>query len=179
MQPRLVVPIALCLGLAGVSADAQYYQTDFPAEEFKSRHAKVFEQIGATAVAVVQGVAQTEGFTLPRQHNSFYYLSGIETPGAYLLLDGRSRKVTVYLPARNPRLEAAEGRVLSAEDIELVKRISGADDVKPVREMAGTNWPLVATAPPGAPTAGGGLRGQAPAAIFAEFSPAENQGQSR
>ena len=99
----------LCLALAGATARAQYYQTDFPAEEFRSRHAKVFEQIGATAVAVVQGMPQTEGFTLPRQHNTFYYLSGIETPGAYLLLDGRTKKVTIYLPPRNPRLEAAEG----------------------------------------------------------------------
>src|SRR5688572_32887263 len=116
MQARLIVPIALCLSLAGGTAHAQYHQTDFPAEEFKSRHARVFEQIGATAVAVVQGVGQTEGFTLPRQHNTFYYLSGIETPGAYLLLDGRSKKATLYLPPRNARLEAAEGRVLSADD---------------------------------------------------------------
>src|ERR671911_999507 len=107
---------------AGAGARAQYYQTDFPADEFKSRHAKVLDQIGTSAVAVVQGMPQTEGFTLPRQHNTFYYLSGIETPGAYLLLDGRTNKVTIYLPARNPRLEAAEGRVLSAEDGDLVKR---------------------------------------------------------
>src|ERR687891_535155 len=121
--------------VAGADARAQYYQTDFPAEEFKSRFAKLFDQIGPSAVAVVQGMPQTEGYTLPRQHNSFYYLSGIETPGAYLLLDGRTRKVTIYLPARNPRLEAAEGRVLSADEVELVKRLSGADEVKPVREM--------------------------------------------
>ena len=56
--------------LMNATAGAQYYQTDFPAEEFRARHAKVFEQIGANAVAVVQGVAQTEGFTLPRQHNT-------------------------------------------------------------------------------------------------------------
>ena len=61
----------------------------------------MFEQIGANAVAVVQGVPQTEGYTLPRQHNTFYYLSGIETPGAYLKLDGRSKTVTIYLPPRN------------------------------------------------------------------------------
>ena len=118
--------------LIPVTAAAQYYQTDFPAEEFRARHAKVFEQIGANAVAVVQGVSQTEGFTLPRQHNTFYYLSGIETPGAYLLLDGRTKSVTIYLPPRNARLEAAEGRVLSAEDADLVKRVAGVDDVKPV-----------------------------------------------
>ena len=64
-------------------------------------------------------------------------------PGAYLLLDGRTKKVTVYLPPRNQRLEAAEGRVLSADDVELVKRISGADDVAPLSAMATPGWPLV------------------------------------
>jgi Xaa-Pro aminopeptidase len=156
---------------------AQYYQTDFPAEEFKARHAKVFEQIGANAVAVVQGVPQTEGFTYPRQHNTFYYLSGIETPGSYLLLDGRIKTVTLYLPARNPRLEAAEGRVLSAEDVDVVKRIAGVDDVQPLERMVGTNWPLVSTNAAGSGRGGG--RGQGGAVIYAEFSPAENQGQSR
>ena len=162
--------------LIPASAAAQHYQTDFPAEEFKARHAKVFEQIGANAVAVVQGVSQTEGFTLPRQHNTFYYLCGIETPGAYLLLDGRTKTVTIYLPPRNARLEAAEGRVLSAEDADLVKRIAGVDDVKPMTAMTEGNWPLVPAA--GAGARGGG-RGAAPAAIYAEFSPPENLGQSR
>jgi Xaa-Pro aminopeptidase len=161
---------------------AQYYQTDFPAEEFENRQARVLEQIGQNAVAVVQGMPQTEGYTYPRQHNTFYYLSGIETPGAYLLLDGRTKTVTIYLPARNPRLEAAEGRVLSAEDADLVKRIAGVDDVKPLQEMAGTNWPLVVTQTPGAGSGqrgGRGGRGDQGTAIYAEFSPAENQGQSR
>ena len=121
---------------------AQYYQTDFPADEFRARHAQVFAKIGDNAVAVVQGVHQTEGFTLPRQHNTFYYLFGIETPGAYLLLDGRTKKVTIYLPPRNQRLEAAEGRVLSADDVELVKRIAGVDDVAPLTAMATAGWPL-------------------------------------
>jgi Xaa-Pro aminopeptidase len=172
MNTQRIAAAALLVLASCTAASAQYYQTDFPAEEFRARHAKVFAQIGPTAVAVVQGVAQTEGFTLPRQHNTFYYLSGIETPGAYLLLDGRTKQVTLYLPARNPRLEAAEGRVLSAEDAELVKRISGADQVLPLQQMVDTNWPL------GSAAAGGG-RNQPSAAIYAEFSPAENQGQSR
>jgi len=173
MRARVVVSIGILL-LTVARAGAQYYQTDFPAEEFRARHAKVFDAIGANAVAVVQGVAQTEGFTLPRQHNTFYYLSGIETPGAYLLLDGRTKTVTLYLPVRNPRLEAAEGRVLSAEDVELVKRISGADQVLPLQQMVETNWPLVAVK-----GSSGDGRSQPLAAIYAEFSPAENQGQSR
>lgn len=172
------IAIALVVMSAG-SVRAQYYQTDFPGEEFRARHARVFQEIGANAVAVVQGMPQTEGFTLPRQHNTFYYLSGIETPGAYLLLDGRAQRVTIYLPARNPRLEAAEGRVLSAEDGDLVRRISGVDDVRPVAEMTGTNWPLapIGNAAPG--PGPGRSRGGAPPAIYAEFSPPENLGQSR
>lgn len=176
MHTRIVVLAISAVLLVSTAAQAQYHQTDFPAEEFRGRHAKLFEQIGTNAVAVIQGMPQTEGYTLPRQHNTFYYLSGIETPGAYLLLDGRTKKVTLYLPNRNPRLEAAEGRVLSAEDAELVRRISGVDQVLPLEQMVSTNWPVIATGE--APSAGGG-RGRASAAIYAEFSPAENQGQSR
>src|SRR5687768_4684197 len=36
-------------------ADVPVYQTDFPPEEFKARWAKIYDQIGPTAVAVVQG----------------------------------------------------------------------------------------------------------------------------
>jgi Xaa-Pro aminopeptidase len=178
MRKITSIPVLALALLVPASAAAQYYQTDFPAEEFRARHVRVLEQIGENAVAVVQGMPQTEGYTYPRQHNTFYYLSGIETPGAYLLLDGRAKKVTIYLPARNPRLEAAEGRVLSAEDVDLVKRISGVDEVKPLQEMVGTNWPLVATTEASG-ARGGGRGGRAAVGIYAEFSPAENQGQSR
>ena len=178
-----LAPIAAALLFVPAAVAAQYHQTDFPAEEFRARHAQVFAKIGDNAVAVVQGVHQTEGFTLPRQHNTFYYLSGIETPGAYLLLDGRTKKATIYLPPRNQRLEAAEGRVLSADDVELVKRVSGADEVASVEAMAIAGWPLATAAAPGAgaPASGGrgGGRGAVPPAIYAEFSPAENLGQSR
>ena len=85
------------------------YQTDFPPEEFKARWAKVFDRIGEDAVAIVQGAPLTNGFIYPRQTNEFYYLCGVETPGSYVLLDGRDRRVTLYLPPRNRRLERAEG----------------------------------------------------------------------
>ncbi|HEX4488475.1 MAG TPA: aminopeptidase P N-terminal domain-containing protein, partial [Terriglobales bacterium] len=84
-----------------------YHQTDFQPEEFKARWTAIFDKIGDQSVAVLQGVSQTNGFIFPRQTNDFYYLCGIETPQSYLLLDGRTRKVTLYLPARNARLEAA------------------------------------------------------------------------
>ena len=71
------------------------------------------------------GRTKTNGFLVPRQTNEFYYLCGIETPHAYLILDGRDRKATLLLPPRDARLESAEGKVISADDAELVKQLTG------------------------------------------------------
>ena len=95
---RVLVRPALALALlssspvrpsrVGAQADP-HYQTDFPPEEFKARWANIYDQIGDNGVAIVQGIGLTPGFIFPRQHNEFYYLSGVETPGAYIMLDGR------------------------------------------------------------------------------------------
>ncbi len=156
-----------CLLLVSAIAVAQtpHYQSHFPPEEFKARWQKVFDQIGDHAVAIVQGVPLTRGFALPRQSNEFYYLSGIETPGAYLLLDGRTRKATIILPPRNERLERSEGKVLSAEDAELVKQLTGADVVASTKAM-GEEWLSELMKAP-APT------------IYTMFTPAEGSAESR
>jgi Xaa-Pro aminopeptidase len=162
----LLVLVALLI--ASRPAVAQYYQSDFPPEEFRARWQTVFDKIGNNAVAVLQGMPKVDGFIFPRQYNSFYYLSGIETPGAYLLLDGRTKKVTLYLPPRNAALEQAEGRVLSASDGDLVKRLTGVDDVQPLEAMA-ANWPVIPVT--------SGPRNVSIA--YVEFSPAEGAEQSR
>src|SRR5678815_4112111 len=105
------------------------FRSDFPPEEFAARRAKVFDAIGASAIAVVQGAPSPAGYTRFRQSNEFYYLSGIEIPHAYLLLDGGSKRALLYLPHRNAGRERGEGRVLSAEDADEVKKLSGVDDV--------------------------------------------------
>jgi len=156
----------LMAGVIAVWAEAApYHQTDFPPEEFKARWEVVFNKIGNQAVAVVQGAPRTNGFIFPRQTNEFYYLSGIETPGSYLLLDGRTRKATLYLPARDARLESAEGKVLSADDADLVKSLTGADEVLNTQAMR-EGWLSAAMS-------------GAPHEIYALFSPAEGAEQSR
>lgn len=82
----------------------------------QSRWRRIYDKIGNSSVAVLQGVSMTEGFQVPRQSNEFYYRCGVETPHAYLLLDGRRRKTALYLPPRNAHLEASGGKVLSAAD---------------------------------------------------------------
>src|SRR5436190_3005022 len=143
--------------------DVPDYQTDFPPEEFKARWAKVYDRIGDKAVAIVQGMPQVGGFIFPRQSNEFYYLCGIETPHAYLTLDGKSRTATLYLPPANRRLEAAEGKVLSADDAPLVKKLTGVDDVKSTKAIKEDDLPQFKEAE----------------AIYTLFTPAEGTAQSR
>ena len=167
---------AACLWIVTAgSAAAQHYQTDFPPEEFKARWAALFDRIGPDGVAVLQGVSLTSGFTMPRQHNTFYYLCGIETPGSYLLMDGRSRTVTLYLPPQNAQLERAEGKVLSAADAAAVQKLTGVDRVLDTGQMR-DDWP--SNAGVASPAAGVGS-GPRALVVYAEFEPAEAQGQSR
>jgi Xaa-Pro aminopeptidase len=105
------------------------FTTDFPPEEFAQRRSEIYKVIGEGSVALLQGAAMPATYTRFRQSNEFYYLCGIETPHASLLLNGTTKRATVYLPHRNEVRERSEGKVLSAEDTELVRNLSGIDAV--------------------------------------------------
>lgn len=119
--------------LVAVAAHAQdgvpLFTSDFPPEEFAARRAKVYEAIGDTGLAVLQGAPSPVGYTRFRQTNEVYYLTGIESPHAYVLLDGRNKRATVYLPHRNEGRERSEGKLLAAEDAEMIRKLSGLEGV--------------------------------------------------
>ncbi|MGH9875687.1 MAG: aminopeptidase P N-terminal domain-containing protein, partial [Pyrinomonadaceae bacterium] len=163
------LPFALLLLFAPICVNAQVgfspFRTDFPPEEFAARRAKVYESIGNAAIAVVQGAPSPAGYTRFRQSNEFYYLCGIEVPHAYLLLDGSSKRALLYLPHRNAGRERAEGRLLSAEDADEVKKLSGVDDVFGT-DLLGEHLARYA-------------RSSLMRTIFTPFSPAEGTAMSR
>lgn len=146
--------------------EKHYYQTDFPKEEFAERRAKLFEKIGKNAIAIVQGAKGTADFNVFRQSNEFYYLSGIETPHAFLLLDGRNQRTTVYLPHRDVGREQNEGKMLSAEDGDLIKELTGIDQVRSIEQLS---LDLV----------GKGLLRPPPPMLYTPLSPAETGTDSR
>jgi Xaa-Pro aminopeptidase len=153
--------------MANVSAQDQHrYQTDFSKEELAGRRAAIYASIGNRAIAVLQGAAGIPGFTVFRQANNFYYLTGIESPHAYLLLNGRNRTATLYLPHRDAGMEQNQGKVLSAEDAELIKQLTGIEQVKGVERLSAD---LVGT---------GLIKPPAPK-LYTEFSPAETGNDSR
>jgi len=165
-RPAWAFAGALLLAASAATSQAPlWHQTDFPPEEFRARHAAIFDRIGDKAGAFVAGAPPAGGFLFPRQSNDFYYLCGVETPSSYLFLDGRTRKVTLFLPPRNARLEAAEGKVLSADDVDAARQFTGADDVQSTDVLRG-DWLAQ-------------LPGGPPETIFTPFAPAERAAEQR
>jgi len=63
-------------------------------------------------VALLAGAPETRAYVGFRQENDFYYLTGVETPGAFLLVDAAERRSVLFVPARDSRREAWEGERL-------------------------------------------------------------------
>ena len=112
----------------------------FTADEFKSRRMKLAQELESNAIAVFQGAPSETGYVKFRQYNEFYYLSGIETPHAYMIIKGDSGETTLYLPHKNERRERSEGPLLSAEDVETVKAMTGVDHVFATTMMGEHLW---------------------------------------
>jgi Xaa-Pro aminopeptidase len=100
--------MALCgcaLVTAAVLAQPVFTGTEiFPPEEFAARRAKVMAQIGDGA-AVLQGTTERPGEQPLRQNNQFFYLTGVVEPRAIAVIDGRTKKATVFLQPYNERRE--------------------------------------------------------------------------
>ena len=93
----------------------------FTADDFAKRRAKVFEQIG-DGIAILQGAELPEGFVKFRQDNNFFYLTGVEVPNAKLILDGKAKTSTLFVPDKIPGDIKQEARITAGEkDAELYK----------------------------------------------------------
>jgi Xaa-Pro aminopeptidase len=95
----------LALVLLASAAAAQPVFTDvFPAEEYAARRARVLAKIGNGA-AIVQGTTERPGEQPLRQSNQFHYLCGVVEPRAILVIDGKTKRTTLFLNPRNERRE--------------------------------------------------------------------------
>lgn len=137
LASRLLAPALLLLAASIGRAQApDGYQTDFSREELSARRARVLEAIGPRGIAVVQGASGVPGFSVFRQSNDFYYLTGVESAHAYLLLNGRTRRTTLYLPRRDDDRERGEGKILSVEDSLLLIERTGIDQVRGLERLS-------------------------------------------
>ncbi len=126
---KALAAVLVALSSIASGQDIPLFTSVFPPEEFAQRRARIYEAIGPNALALLQGAPSPQGYVRFRQFNEFYYVCGVEVPHAYLLLDGSRKQATIYLPHRNERRERSEGKLLSAEDVELVQKLAGIENV--------------------------------------------------
>jgi Xaa-Pro aminopeptidase len=94
----ILIAIAVPIGAQPVFTNV------FPPEEFAERRLAIMNKIG-DGVAILQGTTERPGEQPLRQNNQFFYVCGVVEPRAILLIDGRSKKTTLFL---NPRVERRE-----------------------------------------------------------------------
>ena len=127
---RLLLFFALLVG--GVQALSA--QAAFDKSEFAARRAKLFEQItdGVAVVLAADPHVQPVKF---RQSPDFYYLTGIEEPGAILMLVGKTRESFVFVRPRETWELSVEGPGLL--NVEKAAELYGLTRVAPLSEFKG------------------------------------------
>lgn len=112
----LVVPVA---------ADKPLFTDVYSPAEFAAHRAAVMARIG-DGVAIVTGAHDRPDYEKFKQNKQFFYLCGVEVPRAILLIDGRAKASTLFLPPHSS-LEGSEGPLLGPD--EEARKITGVEKV--------------------------------------------------
>jgi Xaa-Pro aminopeptidase len=102
--------------------------------EFHAGRRKALMDRVGERVMVFRGLPETRDYLMFRQDKTFWYLTGIESPNAALVLDGKSGAEILFLPKADPRGERWEGEKWDASD-EWVPALTGIDDVRQLDEL--------------------------------------------
>ena len=122
----VVAAAVLLLSSSPRAADKRLFTDALPASEFAARRAQLMTAIG-DGVAIITGATEQPNYEKFKQNKQFFYLSGVEVPRAILLVDGKTKRSTLFLPARNAGMENSEGPLL-APGVE-AEKLTGIESV--------------------------------------------------
>jgi len=165
MSRRLILSLA-CVAAAMLARPSAQIPQDvftgiFPPEEFAARREKVFDAI-KDAVAIVQGAVEQSAELPFRQSAQFFYLTGVEVPRAILVMDGRTRRSTLYIASGGYRVRALGPSLMPGNE---AVRVTGLSGVLP-RDAFGDAVTAIGRdrrtvfIPEGGDVVGGGSRGE-------------------
>jgi Xaa-Pro aminopeptidase len=160
----VVAAALMAVDLAGLGQAGRPFTSAFPKEEFAGRRARIAEAIGSDAVALLQAAPTVHSSAIFRQSNEFFYVTGVVVPQAMVLIDGATKKTTLYLPKQDASRAAVEGALLSSDDPAAAAAMTGANEVKAPDALQAD---LLARYKDGRRT------------IFVPFQPAEGSAESR
>jgi Xaa-Pro aminopeptidase len=112
-------------------------QSAFDKAEFAARRAKVYQKIGDSVAMVLANPKHIYPIKF-RQSPDFYYLTGIEEPDALLVLDGRSKRSTIFAIKKAGFRIATEGPGLL--DLPDAPAVYGIDRIVPFDETFWLNF---------------------------------------
>jgi Xaa-Pro aminopeptidase len=104
-------------------------RTPPPAGELRERRRRLLDELPGDALVLVRGATPEPASRRFRQTNELHYLSGLDVPGAYLLLNAGRGQAVAYVPHRSERRERSEGPSLAAEDAAELAEVIGVDSV--------------------------------------------------
>ncbi len=109
-----------------------FAQQPFNKTEFVARRAKLFEKIpdGIAVIFAAKGQFYPVKF---RQAPDFYYLTGIEEPGAVLVMSGPTKSTFLYVPRRSEPQIRADGPGIW--QVEKREEVYGLTRVQPIEEF--------------------------------------------
>lgn len=107
-------------------------QQSFDKGEFAARRAKVFEKIG-DSIAIVFANGEHPHAVKYREAPDFFYLTGIEEPGAMLILEGKEKRAFVAAPKKPDWKVRSEGPGI--RDIKEAASIYGLASVVPLEAI--------------------------------------------
>lgn len=92
------------------------------------RRAELMRRVGDDLLVFrgLSGVRENLAF---RQDKNFWYLTGVESEGAALVLDGKSQQAILFLPEQDLAKEGWNGEVWDASDA-WVRTLTGIEDVR-------------------------------------------------
>jgi Xaa-Pro aminopeptidase len=118
--------VLAAIGLVSpIAADKPLFTDVYSPAEFAAHRAAVMAGIG-DGVAIVTGANDRPDYEKFKQNKQFFYLCGVEVPRAILLIDGRARASTIFLPPHSS-LEGSEGPLLGPD--EEARKITGVEKV--------------------------------------------------
>ncbi len=85
-------------------------------------------------LVLVRGLPTQRDYSAFRQDKTFWYLTGIESPDAALLMDAKTGAEILFLPDHNPMMEVWEGELWDAGDA-WVSKLTGITNVLPALKL--------------------------------------------
>ena len=116
MRKNLFVKSILFLSLGLIFVSSAFAQrAGYTKDEFVRRRAALADKV-KEGMIVLFGEAMPQAGAHFRQDNDFFYFTGVENPGAVLILNAKTKDAHLFLPRQTPREAMVSGVNLLADE---------------------------------------------------------------